>query len=193
MCIRDRFRLLLLGVLSAALPFSLFAHATLYVTAGFASIINATAPLFTAFLAWLWLRERPTLPRVAGLVIGFLGVVLLVGGVPSTQGSAWLAIAGAFLASFFLWYGGQFCKNTSVWCACLGNDGWQSPLCSAAAVAARVLAVAGQDAINAVLAGGRAARHTVHQHPEHLLLPACNPCRPDPGHGGCELSMVRQL
>ena len=105
------FRLLLLGVLSAALPFSLFAHATLYVTAGFASIINATAPLFTAFLAWLWLRERPIVPRVAGLVIGFAGVVLLVGGVPSTQGSAWLAIAGAFLASFFYGMAANFVKT----------------------------------------------------------------------------------
>ncbi len=105
------FKLLLLGAFNAALPFSLFAHATLYVTAGFASIINATAPLFTAFLAWLWLRERPTLLRVAGLVTGFSGVVLLVGGVPSTQSGALLATAGAFLASLCYGVAANFVKT----------------------------------------------------------------------------------
>ena len=108
---RNVFKLLLLGAFNAALPFSLFAHATLYVTAGFASIINATAPLFTAFLAWLWLRERPTLLRVAGLITGFSGVVLLVGGLPSTQSGALLATAGAFLASFCYGVAANFVKT----------------------------------------------------------------------------------
>jgi drug/metabolite transporter (DMT)-like permease len=105
------FRLLLLGAFNAAVPFSLFAYVTLYVTAGFASIINATAPLFAAFLAWLWLRERPTLIRVAGLLTGFTGVVLLVGGVPSAQSGTFLAIAGAFLASFFYGVAANFVKT----------------------------------------------------------------------------------
>ena len=105
------FRLLLLGAFNAAVPFSLFAYVTLYVTAGFASIINATAPLFTAFLAWLWLRERPTLIRVAGLAIGFTGVVLLVGGVPLVQGGTLPAIAGAFLASFFYGVAANYVKT----------------------------------------------------------------------------------
>lgn len=105
------FRLLLLGAFNAAIPFSLFAYVTLYVTAGFASIINATAPLFAAFLAWLWIRERPTLLRVAGLLVGFTGVVLLVGGVPAAQSGALLAIAGAFLASFCYGVAANFVKT----------------------------------------------------------------------------------
>jgi drug/metabolite transporter (DMT)-like permease len=108
---QNYFRLLLLGAFNAAVPFSLFAYVTLYVTAGFASIINATAPLFAAFLAWLWLRERPTLIRVAGLLTGFTGVVLLVGGVPSAQSGTFLAIAGAFLASFFYGVAANFVKT----------------------------------------------------------------------------------
>lgn len=107
---RNFFRLLLLGACNAALPFSLFAYVTLYVTAGFASIINATAPLFTAFLAWLWLKERPTLLGIIGLVTGFAGVVLLVGGVPSAQGGVLLAVAGAFLASFLYGVAANFVK-----------------------------------------------------------------------------------
>ena len=49
--------LLLLGVVNSALPFSLIAYSTLSLTAGFASVLNATTPLFAAGLARLWLKE----------------------------------------------------------------------------------------------------------------------------------------
>ncbi|MCL4791274.1 MAG: DMT family transporter [Gammaproteobacteria bacterium] len=107
----NAFRLMVLGVINAALPFTLFAYVTLFVTAGFASIINATAPLFTAFLAWLWFRERPGLLGVIGLVTGFSGVVLLVGGVPTAQSGTVLAIAGAFLASFLYGVSANYVKT----------------------------------------------------------------------------------
>ena len=38
--------LVAVGALSAAIPFSLFAYAVLWVTAGLASVLNATVPLF---------------------------------------------------------------------------------------------------------------------------------------------------
>lgn len=107
----NAFPLMVLGVINAALPFTLFAYVTLFVTAGFASIINATAPLFTAFLAWLWFRERPGLLGVIGLVTGFSGVVLLVGGVPTARSGTVLAIAGAFLASFLYGVSANFVKT----------------------------------------------------------------------------------
>jgi drug/metabolite transporter (DMT)-like permease len=45
-----------------------------------ASILNGTVPLFTIVIAHFWLHdEKITLPRVAGLVVGFAGVVVLVG------------------------------------------------------------------------------------------------------------------
>jgi drug/metabolite transporter (DMT)-like permease len=103
-------RLMVLGAINAALPFTFFAWVTLFVTAGFASIINATAPLFAAFVAWLWMKERPGLLAVIGLVTGFAGVVLLVGGVPATQSGAVLATAGAFLASFLYGVSANFVK-----------------------------------------------------------------------------------
>ena len=105
------FRLMVLGLVNAALPFTLFAYVTLFVSAGFASIINATAPLFSAFLAWLWLKDRPSLLAAIGLVTGFSGVVLLVGGVPTTQGGTLLAISGAFLASFLYGVSANFVKR----------------------------------------------------------------------------------
>ena len=73
-------RLTLLGAVNSAIPFSLFAYAVLSVTAGFASVLNATAPLFGALVAFIWLRDRPAPTRIAGLVVGFAGVLVLVWG-----------------------------------------------------------------------------------------------------------------
>lgn len=90
--------LLLLGIINAAIPFPLFAYATLHVTAGFAAILNSTAPLFAALVAWLWLRDRLTSGAIVGLLLGVAGVVVLVGGVPASGAAPSLAIAGALFA-----------------------------------------------------------------------------------------------
>jgi hypothetical protein len=63
-------KLALLGVVNSAIPFSLLAFSTLYLTAGFAAIINATAPLWAALIAWMWLSERLDGSRVIGLLVG---------------------------------------------------------------------------------------------------------------------------
>ena len=83
------------GVINSAIPFSLFAFATLYLSAGFTSILNATVPFWAALVAWVWLRERLSGVRVVGLLIGFLGVVLLVWGKISfnADGTGWGIIA----------------------------------------------------------------------------------------------------
>src|SRR5262245_58805273 len=60
-----------LGAINSAIPFSLFAFATLSLPAGFAAVINATAPLFGALVAYLWFREALAPARVAGLALGF--------------------------------------------------------------------------------------------------------------------------
>ena len=77
---RNAPRLTFLGAINSAIPFSLFAYAVLSVTAGFASVLNSTAPLFGALVAFIWLRERPAPARIAGLIVGFAGVLVLVWG-----------------------------------------------------------------------------------------------------------------
>jgi len=79
-------RLTLLGAINSAIPFSLFAFAVLSVTAGFASVLNSTAPLFGALVAFIWLRERPSRMRIAGLIVGFAGVLILVWGRLAVRG-----------------------------------------------------------------------------------------------------------
>jgi drug/metabolite transporter (DMT)-like permease len=63
------------GLLNSAVPYALFAFAALAINAGLSSILNATAPLWGAMVAWLWLNDRLTPSRVLGLAIGFAGVV----------------------------------------------------------------------------------------------------------------------
>ena len=63
------------GVTNSALPFLAFAYAALSIDAGVLAIFNSASPLFAAVIAWLWLADRMTAPRVLGLVIGFTGVV----------------------------------------------------------------------------------------------------------------------
>jgi drug/metabolite transporter (DMT)-like permease len=92
--------LVVIGVISAALPFSFLAFATLSLTAGFTSILNATAPFFAAIVAYLWLGDRLSRLRVMGLVIGFAGVLLLVWGRASIKGDgARLAMAAGITSA----------------------------------------------------------------------------------------------
>jgi len=66
------------GVMNSALPFLCFAYAALSITAGLSAILNSATPLFAAVVAWLWLGDRLTPPRVAGLAIGFAGIVWII-------------------------------------------------------------------------------------------------------------------
>ena len=65
------------GVLNSALPFVCFTYALQSISTGLSSILNATVPLFGAVIAWVWLKDQPNRARIAGLLIGFIGVALL--------------------------------------------------------------------------------------------------------------------
>jgi drug/metabolite transporter (DMT)-like permease len=90
----------LMGVFSSALPFVLIAWAMLSITAGLASILNATVPIFTALIGALWLGERLGAWRTSGLAVGFGGVLLLAADKADFKpgGSGW-AIAAMLLAT----------------------------------------------------------------------------------------------
>ena len=71
--------IVVVGLANTALPFALFNVAALVLNAGLMGIFNATAPLWAALVAWVWLGDRPGTWRTAGLALGFAGVLLLVG------------------------------------------------------------------------------------------------------------------
>ena len=66
-----------IGVINSAVPFALISFALLSITTGLSAVLNATAPLFGAVIAWIWLKDRLTAIRVLGLAVGFCGVALL--------------------------------------------------------------------------------------------------------------------
>lgn len=65
----------LVGLVNSALPFVLFTQAALVLGVGLMSVFNATAPIWAALIAWLWLGERLGAARALGLLMGVLGVV----------------------------------------------------------------------------------------------------------------------
>ncbi|MEU2063941.1 DMT family transporter [Streptomyces sp. NPDC013455] len=83
-----------------ALPFSLFAYAELTIPSTLAGICNATSPLWGMALALVALSEdRPTRVRVAGLGLGFLGVLTVLGAWQGFHGLDATGTAMALLAS----------------------------------------------------------------------------------------------
>ncbi|MEV0262471.1 DMT family transporter [Streptomyces sp. NPDC050617] len=63
-----------------ALPFTLFAYAETTITSTLAGICNATSPLWGMVLSLVALSEdRPTRRRLAGLGLGFAGVLTVLG------------------------------------------------------------------------------------------------------------------
>ena len=77
-----------IGTLNSAVPFVLFAYSTLSITGGFASILNSTAPIWAALVAWLWLKKKLNFNGILGLLLGLIGVAILVSGSLSFDNSA---------------------------------------------------------------------------------------------------------
>ncbi len=72
--------LFVVALLLCVLPFSLFAWAEQHVSSGVASILNATTPLMTVLVGLAALpQERLSRARLAGLLLGFAGVLLVLG------------------------------------------------------------------------------------------------------------------
>ena len=87
------------SLMNMAIPFCFFAFSAVYIGAGLLSIINATVPIFSACVAYIVYKERLSRSSLLGLLIGFLGVVVLMFNPDESFGSSgWLAILSALLA-----------------------------------------------------------------------------------------------
>ncbi|XQW86585.1 DMT family transporter [Thalassotalea piscium] len=71
-------KIFIVGSLNTAVPFVLFGWATLYLSAGMTSVLNATTPMFGAIVAFIWLKDKLSISAVIGLLIGFIGVYFLM-------------------------------------------------------------------------------------------------------------------
>ena len=80
-----------LGVVNAAIPFTLIAWGEKHIDSGVAAIANASMPIFVLLLAIRWKpSERVRGLRLVGFLVGFVGVGVLAGVHP--EGGWWGAI-----------------------------------------------------------------------------------------------------
>jgi drug/metabolite transporter (DMT)-like permease len=90
--------LVVMSVINIVLPFFLITSAERTVASALASILNGTVPLFAIVIAAFVLHDEPiTVNRLAGLAVGFAGVILLTGGSIGAGGDlvGELALVGA--------------------------------------------------------------------------------------------------
>ena len=93
---------LVLAITNNAIPFSLFSYGSFGADSNILAILNATTAFNTMIIALLWLGEKVTLKQVFGLVLGFIGVIILVNPESSSTSiiSALLCLIGAACYSF---------------------------------------------------------------------------------------------
>jgi drug/metabolite transporter (DMT)-like permease len=91
--------LAVMAIITNIAPYFLFAWAELRVTSGLAGVLNATTPLFTLMAALATGTERNAPLRLAGLVLGLLGVVILAALWATPQRTTLAGIAAALVAS----------------------------------------------------------------------------------------------
>jgi drug/metabolite transporter (DMT)-like permease len=107
------------GLVNSALPFLAWAYAALSINAGLSSILNATAPLWAALIAWAWLHERLAPARVLGLLLGFAGVLVLAwdqaglrpGRASDPRSAAW-AVAACLGATLCYGFAANYTRRT---------------------------------------------------------------------------------
>jgi drug/metabolite transporter (DMT)-like permease len=66
-----------IGALSASIPFLLFAFTAKHLPAGYSAVLNATVPLFAVLLGWYLHKQRPSVSKFVGVVVGMLGVATI--------------------------------------------------------------------------------------------------------------------
>ncbi|MFZ1042080.1 MAG: DMT family transporter [Anaerolineales bacterium] len=93
---------LILGISNLAIPFFLISWGEQVIDSGVAAILDATVPLFAIVIAHLGLSDdKMTVPKVAGLLMGFIGVIILMSKSIGTSIGPILGQLAVVLASMF--------------------------------------------------------------------------------------------
>ena len=112
--LRAWFPVLLLGISNVAIPFFLISWGEQSIDSGVAAILDATVPLFTILLAHYALRDdKMTVPKVAGLLTGFAGVVVLMSKDVGASHSSLLGQLAVVLASAFYSGSAVYARRTT--------------------------------------------------------------------------------
>ncbi|UOF92112.1 DMT family transporter [Fodinisporobacter ferrooxydans] len=96
------------GAINAAIPFVLIATAELKLSSGLSSILNATTPLFSLVVSAIVLNEKITPSKLAGIIAGIAGVIILTSVGPVSSDSSSAHGNGLFIAASL---GAAFCYS----------------------------------------------------------------------------------
>ena len=103
-----------MGMLNNVIPFSLIVAGQQSVASGVASILNAATPLFGVIFAHLLTHDEKLTPlKLAGVIVGFLGVAVMIGpdaisGLGGNLAAQMMILAGAASYAFAGIFGRRF-------------------------------------------------------------------------------------
>jgi drug/metabolite transporter (DMT)-like permease len=96
-------RIGVLGVIWVAIPLTLFPIAQQWIDSAVAGMLNGAVPIFTAIIASVLLRQLPGRLQIAGLLVGFAGIVSIAW--PSAGGGSTAALGVALVLVATVCYG----------------------------------------------------------------------------------------
>lgn len=135
--VRDKkiwIRMLVLGFLLNAFPGLMFALAEQLLDSSLAGILNATTPLFSVlFITLVFRSESITKSQVFGLILGFVGVLVLFGNLSFSGTNVPLGIALILMATLGYGFSFPFMRKN------LANTGYSSTSLATAQLLASVV------------------------------------------------------
>jgi len=106
--------LLIIGLTNIAIPFFLISWGELHIDSAVASILDATVPLFTILIAHFLLQDdRITIPKATGLIVGFMGIIILMSKDIGASSNSLLGQAAIILASIFYAISAIYIRKTT--------------------------------------------------------------------------------
>jgi len=115
------------SIFANVIPYLLLSYGKLHTSAGLAGVLIGGTPLVTLFISTLALRAEPATSRkVAGFILGFLGVVLVVA--PwKVEGSSLLGALACFGAATSYCGELRLCQPLSVALEAGSHHAWSQP------------------------------------------------------------------
>jgi drug/metabolite transporter (DMT)-like permease len=97
----------LLALIGNVIPFTLFGYGEQRISSILAGIWNGTTPLMTLLVVMLFVpAERPTRQRIVGLLVGFVGVLVVLG--------VWEGVGGGDLVGQLMCFGAAACYGFAI-------------------------------------------------------------------------------
>lgn len=96
---KDRRRIIQLGVLWVAIPFTLFPLAQEHINSAVTGLLNGATPSFAGLIGALWFNRAPRGPQRWGIATGFVGIALISVGSSAEGGTAFVGVLLVLVAT----------------------------------------------------------------------------------------------